>query len=138
MPLRNTALGIGGQIVQTNIVGVPPEDVTELIKQQGKLSALLEEKIERLGEALELKDGQMRAALKIVYEADVPSEQQGAKLIEIAERFKALLAPSLATPGDTPKIVGLKNDTRTAIEAGDLASADEFLARVEGEQRQSL
>jgi hypothetical protein len=123
MPLRNAALGIGSQIVQTNIVGVPPEDIAELIKQQGKLSALLEEKNARLAEALELKDGQVRAALKIVYEADVPSEQQGAKLIEIAKRFKALLAGSLTTPDDTSKIVGLKNDVRAAIEAGDLASA---------------
>jgi tetratricopeptide (TPR) repeat protein len=66
------------------------------------------------------------------------AEQQGPKLIEIAQRFNALVATSLTNPGDTPKIVGLENDARTAIEAGDLASADELLAQIEAEQRQSL
>jgi tetratricopeptide (TPR) repeat protein len=138
MQLRNTAIGIRSTFVQTNINGVAPEVVTELVKQHGKHSALLEEKIGLLAEALALKDGQVRAALKIVYDADVPSEQQGPKLIEIAERFKALLATSLATSGDTPKIVGLKNDVRASIEAGDLASADELLVQIEAEQRRSL
>jgi hypothetical protein len=170
MPFGNISINIGGTTRQENTLGVPPEVVTELVKQQADHTALQRKEIARLAEALELKDGQIhavvavlgddlvsgglgecrdcvalalqrvlvRAALKIVYEADVPSEQQGAKLIEIAERFKALLATSLSTPGDTPKIAGLKNDTRTAIEAGDLASADELLAQVEAEQRQSL
>jgi hypothetical protein len=66
------------------------------------------------------------------------AEQQGPKLIEIAQRFNALVATSLTNPGDTRKIVGLENDARTAIEAGDLASADELLAQIEAEQRQSL
>jgi tetratricopeptide (TPR) repeat protein len=138
MPLRNSAIGIGGTFVQTNINGVPPEVVTQLVKQRADYSELQRKEIERLAAALELKERQARAALKIVYEADVPSEQQGAKLIESAERFKALLATSLATPGDSPKITDLKVGVRAAIEAGDLASADELLAQVEGEQIWSL
>jgi hypothetical protein len=68
------------------------------------------------------------------YSPDVPSEQQGALLVEIAERLKALLATSLSTPGDTPKIVGLKNNAQVAIEAGDLAAADDLLAQIEAER----
>ena len=70
-----------------------------------------------------------------MYEADVPSEQQGAKLIEIAERLRRFSRSRSPRPGDTPKIEGLKNDVQAVIEAGDLASADELLAQIEAEQR---
>jgi uncharacterized protein YbjQ (UPF0145 family) len=138
VPFGNFSINIGGTTRQENTLGVLPEVLTALVKQHADYSDLQRKEIERLAEELELKNGQVRAALKIVYGAGVPAEQQGAKLIEIAERFKALLAPAVATPGDTPKITGLKNDVRASIEAGELASADELLADIETEQRHSL
>jgi hypothetical protein len=47
-----------------------------------------------------------------------------AKLVEVAESFKALKATASAQPGDDPKIAALKADAQKAIEAGELAKAD--------------
>src|SRR5271165_479231 len=99
MRLVNISFNIGGTTHQENVADFLPEDLKALIEQHADYSDLQREKIDRLASALELKDGQMRAALAIVNEADVPPERYGAKLIEIAERFKALLATSLAKPG---------------------------------------
>ncbi len=81
---------------------------------------------------------QVRAALGILGENDIPPERLAAKLVEIAERFKDLQATASAQPGDDPKIAALKTDAQKAIEAGELAKADALLAEVETEQRRAL
>ena len=50
MPLRNISINICGTTRQENIVGVPPEVLTALVKQHGEHSALLEEEIARLAD----------------------------------------------------------------------------------------
>ena len=44
--------------------------------------------------------------------------------VEVAESVKALKATASAQPGDDPKIAALKADAQKAIEAGELAKAD--------------
>ena len=64
-----------------------------------------------------------------------PPERLAAKLVEIAESFKALQATALAQPGDDAKITGLKAEAQKAIKAGELAKADALLAEVQTERQ---
>ena len=77
-------------------------------------------------------------ARRVLGERDIPPEHLAAKLVEIAERFKALQATAFAQPDDDAKIAGLKAEAQKAIDAGDLAKADALLAEVESERRPML
>src|SRR5262249_30534222 len=86
---------------------------------------------------LDLNERQVRAALGILGENDIPPERLAPKLVEIAERFKDLQSTASPQPGDDPKIAALKTDAQRGIEAGELAKADALLADVETKQRRS-
>jgi hypothetical protein len=75
---------------------------------------------------------------QLLGEAPVEENQLAAKLVEIAEQFKALQASALTQPGDDPKVVALKADAQKAIDAIDLAKADALLADVETVQRRDF
>jgi tetratricopeptide (TPR) repeat protein len=127
----------------TNVInGVPIEKVDELVRNRTlplqELTIQQRENIAQLKEKLDLNERQVRAALTILGENDVPPERLAAKLVEIAERFKALQATASAEPGDDPRIAALKADAQKAIDAGELAKADALLADVETEQRRAL
>ena len=68
-----------------------------------ELTAQQRESIALLKENLDLNLGQVRAALDIVGENNIPPERLAAKLVEIAERFKDLQATASAQPGDSPE-----------------------------------
>jgi hypothetical protein len=136
-------IAIGGSVTSsTVIVGVPQEKVDELVRDAKRpleeLTTQQRENIALLKEKLDLNERQVRAALSILGENDIPPERLAAKLVEIAERFKELQATASAQPGDSPTIAALKIDARKAIEAGELAKADALLAQGEAEQRQAL
>jgi tetratricopeptide (TPR) repeat protein len=132
-------IAIGGSVTGSTInIGVPPEQLAALVRQAADLSETQKKVIGKLEDELDLNQRQIRAALGIVGENDVPPERLTAKLVEIAESFQALKATALAQPGDDPKIVALKADAQKAIDAGELAKADALLADVETEQRQAL
>src|SRR5262245_42419599 len=137
------SIAIGGSVTgSTVIIGIPQEKVDELVRDAKRpleaLTTQQRENIALLKEKLDLNLGQVRAALGILGENDMPPERLAAKLVEIAERFKNLQATASAQPGDDPKIAALKTDAQKAIEAGDLAKADALLADVETEQRHAL
>jgi hypothetical protein len=137
------SIAIGGSVTgSTVIIGIPQEKVDELVRDAKRpleeLTAQQRENIVLLKEKLVLNEHQVRAALAIVGENDIPPERLSGKLVEIAERFKELQATVSAQPGDDPKITALKTDARKAIEAGELAKADALLADVETEQRRAL
>ena len=116
-------------------IGIPPEQLAALIQQTHDLSESQKKLIAELEAKLDLNQRQVRAALEILGEKDIPPERLAAKLVEIAERFKALQATALAQPGDDAKVAALKAEAQKAIEAGDLAKADALLADVESAQR---
>src|SRR5262245_56416447 len=60
------------------------------------------------------------------------------KVAEIADRLKALQRAQSALSSDSPKAATLEAQARKAIDAGELAQADAFLARVENEQSDVL
>jgi tetratricopeptide (TPR) repeat protein len=137
------SIAIGGSVTSsTVIIGVPQEKVDELVRDAKRpleeLTAQQRDNIVLLKEKLDLNERQVRAALGILGENDIPPERLAAKLVEIAERFRDLQATALAQPGDSPAIVSLKAEAQKAVEAGELARADALLADVEAEQRRAL
>jgi tetratricopeptide (TPR) repeat protein len=137
------SIAIGGSVTgSTVIIGIPQEKVDELVRDAKRpleeLTTQQRENIALLKEKLDLNVSQVRAALGILGENDIPPERLAAKLVEIAERFKDLQATASAQPGDDPKIAALKTDAQKAIHAGDLVKADALLANVETEQRRAL
>jgi tetratricopeptide (TPR) repeat protein len=136
-------IAIGGSVTSsTVIIGIPQEKVDELVRNAKhpleELTAQQRENIALLKEKLDLNVSQVRAALGILGENDIPLERLAAKLVEVAERFKTLQETASAQLGDDPKIAALKSDAQKAIEAGELAKADTLLADVETEQRHAL
>jgi len=137
------SIAIGGSVTgSTVIIGIPQEKVDELVRDAKRpleeLTTQQRENIALLKEKLDLNERQVRAALGILGENDIPPERLAAKLVEIAERFKDLQATASAQPGDDAKITALKTDAQKAIEAGELTKADALLADVETEQRRAL
>src|SRR5215475_6125654 len=137
------SIAIGGSVTgSTVIIGIPQEKVDELVRDAKRpleeLTTQQREAIALLKEKLDLNVSQVRAALGILGESDIAPERLAAKLVEIAERFKALRETASALPGDDPKIVTLKGEAQKAIDAGELAKADALLADAEAEQRLAL
>jgi hypothetical protein len=60
--------------------------------------------IAKLQGDLDLNQRQVKSALEIVGEANVPPERLAAKLVEIAEKFKELKTAAAPQPGDDSKI----------------------------------
>src|SRR5204863_7698097 len=129
------SIAIGGSVTgSTVIIGIAQEKVDELVRDAKRpleeLTTQQRENIALLKEKLDLNERQVRAALAILGENDIPPERLAAKLVEIAERFKVLQETASAQSGDDPKIIALKTDAQGAIEVGELAKADGFLADV--------
>ena len=138
-----SSVGICEEVKDLSInIGVPPEKVDELVKERtkplGELTAAQKDTITLLKEKLDLDERQVRAALDILGEANIPPERLAAKLVEIAEQFQALKASASAQTGDDPKMTALKVEAQQAIENGDLVKADKLFAEVEVEQRRAL
>src|SRR5262249_53153581 len=103
------SVAVGGSVTSsTIIIGIPQERLDELVREGKRpleeLTTQQRENIALLKEKLDLSLGQVRAAVGILGENDIPPERLAAKLVEIAERFKDLQATALAQPGDDSKI----------------------------------
>src|SRR5262245_17675009 len=134
-------MAVGGNVTNSNINiynGVSPEQLAALVRQSGDLSDAQKKLIARLEADLDLNQRQIRAALDILGEKDVPPERLAARLLEIAERFKALQTIADAQAGDDPRITALKAEAKKAVEAGELERADSLLAEVATEQARAL
>jgi len=139
------ASAIGGNVTASNVAvvcGIAPEVLDALVKSRTvvleELVSAHRETISLLKGSLDLNERQIRAALDAIGEKNIPPERLAVKLVEIAERFKALQTTASAQPGDDPKIAALKANAQSAIDAGELAKADALLADVETEQRRAL
>ena len=132
-------IAIGGSVTGSTInIGIPPEQLTALVRQAADLSEMQKKVIAKLEGELDINQRQIRAALSVLGENDIPPERLAAKLVEIAESFKALKATASAQPSDDRRIVALRTDAQNAIEAGELAKADALLAEAQAEQTRGL
>src|SRR5262249_56885349 len=88
-------IAIGGSVTSsTVIIGIPQEKVDDLVRDAKRpleeLTTQQKENITLLKEKLDLNERQVRAALGILDENDIPPERLTTKLFEIAQRFKPL------------------------------------------------
>jgi hypothetical protein len=67
-------------------------------------------------------------------EAGVPAGQQAAKLIEIAERFKALRQAAQIWWSGDPEIIELQKQIQDAVKAGDIARSSALVRTLEATQ----
>jgi tetratricopeptide (TPR) repeat protein len=133
---------VAGASNSSTIVDIPHEKVEELVRDvrrsRERLATQQPENVALLRKQLELNEGQVLAALDIIAENDISLELLVIKLVEIAERFKALHRSLSALSSDDPKAATLEAKARKAIDAGELAQADAILAQAETEDRQVL
>src|SRR3974377_1238953 len=126
-------IAIGGNVTGSTLnIGIPQQKVDELVRDAKRpleeLTAQQRDNILLLKEKLDINERQVRAALATLGENDVPQDQLAAKLVEIAERFKDLLATPSVDPADNTKIAALKAEAQKAIEQGELGKRDAFVA----------
>jgi hypothetical protein len=88
--------------------GITPEMLAALTRPWEELSESQKKEIAKLQGDLDLNQRQVKSALEILGEADVPPERLAAKLDEIAEKFKELKTAAAAQRGDDAKITVLK------------------------------
>jgi tetratricopeptide (TPR) repeat protein len=138
MSVFNLSVNLGGTSRQSNIIGIPPEQLAALMGQHEDHSETQRKLIARLERDLDLNERQMREALRILGENDVPDEHLGAKLVEIAGHFENLRLGASVDPGESPAIVALKSDVQKAIDAGELVKADALLEDVARAQSYSV
>jgi tetratricopeptide (TPR) repeat protein len=132
-------VAIGGNASNnTFITGVTPEMLAALTRPWEELSESQKKEIAKLQGDLDLNQRQVKSALGILGEADVPPERLAAKLVEIAGKFKDLQTAAAAQPGDDSRITTLKAEAQKAIKDGELDKAKEILAEVEKIQDEAL
>jgi hypothetical protein len=114
-------------------IGIPHEKLEELVRgaklSRERVTTQQPESVELLRKQLELNEGQVLAALDILAENDIPLELLVVKFAEIADRLKALQRAQSALSSNDPKAATLEAQARKAIDAGELAQADDVLDR---------
>ena len=119
----------GGNISNSSItIGLTPKEVQELIQSEaGKGTAQIVELATRLG----VTQGAVTTFLRTLGEKDVPIEELPAKLGEIAERHKALLAQIASVRMASPDVQAIKDQAHAAVERGDYEPAESLLSKAE-------
>jgi hypothetical protein len=112
--------------------------LASLTRPWEELSESQKKEIAKLQGDLDLNQRQVKSALEIVGEKNVPPERLAAKLVEIAGKFKDLQTAAAAQPGDDSKITALKVEAQKAIQDGELGKADDLLAAIEKIQTEAL
>jgi hypothetical protein len=131
-----SGVAIGGSANNSTItIGITLDRVEELISQRttqfAELSSVQRAYIVQLRRDLDLNEDQLRAALEIMDERDVPREKSLGKLTEIARRFRKLNEEVAARDGDSDEVADLRKAARAAIDVGDIDKADELLSKIE-------
>ncbi|MGH8721439.1 MAG: TIR domain-containing protein, partial [Burkholderiales bacterium] len=96
------------------------------------------ETIRTLERQLGANAAQLGAFFQIIGEAQVPPEQQPARLVEIAAQWRQLRAQVIPESEDAPEVARLKDTARVALDAGRLQEADDLLVQVEAAQDAAL
>ena len=123
-----------GEAIAGGVAEQLPAIIEAATRGWEQLSAEQQKTIDALKEQLGANATQLAAFFQIIGEAQVPPEQQPARLIEIAAQWRQLRAQVAAEPGDAPEVARLKDAARAALDAGRLEEADDLLAQVEAAQ----
>jgi tetratricopeptide (TPR) repeat protein len=119
-------VAVGGDIRDSSItIGLTPLQVQELIRSEAQ------KQIVELATRLGVTQGAVTTFLRTLGEKDVAVEELPAKLGEIAERHKALLAQIAAVRSDSPHVQAIKDEAHAAVERGDYERAESLLTKAE-------
>src|SRR5215472_8908961 len=145
---QEVSAGPGGVAVGKNIIdsqiniGIPAEKLPSIIEAATKDWRLLNEQqkktINDLQKTLGVNEDALRSFLQAIGERAVPVEQLGQKLLEIAGRYRELLAQVRPSPDDGPNAAEIKNAAARALEAGQFDRADELLDQLQKLQDAAL
>jgi tetratricopeptide (TPR) repeat protein len=120
-------------------IGLTPEQIRQMmldLHQKDSLNAQrateLDQEVERLSAEIGVRKPAVENFLRILGEAQIPVDQLGAKLQEIAQRHLDMLERwSVLEEKDDPAIRQRTDAARTAIDAGEYERADALLAEAE-------
>jgi hypothetical protein len=122
----------GGDIRDSSItIGLTPKEVRELIDRIMSEAGTGTAQIVDLATKLGVTQGAVTTFLRTLGEKDVPVEALPAKLGEIAERHKALLAQIAAVRSDSPDVQAINDQAHAAVEHGDYDGAENLLSKAE-------
>ena len=137
-------VAVGGSISdsQINITGIPVEKLPSIIEAATKDWRLLNEQqkqtINNLQNSLGVNEDALKSFFQTIGENEVPTEQLGKKLLEIAGHYKEVLAQVKPGPDDGPKTAEIKRAAEQALKAGQFARADELLDQLQKLQDAAL
>jgi tetratricopeptide (TPR) repeat protein len=129
---NNGSTAIKGDVINSTINNNKGDVINSIVNNNGVSPTDVAKMTAQLQVELQVSQGQIRAALEILGEANVPPERMPSKLVEIAKRLKTLQAT--VYPGDDPAIAALKAEAQKAIYEGNLSQADGLLEKVAMEQ----
>jgi tetratricopeptide (TPR) repeat protein len=116
------------------IQGILPDQLAAIIVAATdplkKLNDAQKATIADLEHRLGASEAQVLMFFRFIGETDVPLDQVGDRLAEIAKRYKTLLIQVESRPGDDPAVARLKTEAHAALEAGDFDCADALLEKV--------
>jgi hypothetical protein len=108
-------------------------DLLDKDSLNARRAAELDEQVAQLSAELDVRRPAVENFLRILGEAQIPVEDLGSKLEEIARRHLDLLERwSVLEEDDDPTIRKLTDAAKAAIDAGDYERADTLLAEAEG------
>jgi hypothetical protein len=127
----------GEQIFESAVnIGIPSDELESLVRDRTAslrdLADAQKTTIQLLQEKLQLNDRQVLSALRAAGQEQVPPEQLGTKLVEIAARYKALQQLYDALQQDPwlrndAKFSGLMAEAQTALSGGQIQSAEQLI-----------
>ena len=120
---------------------VSPKELSGIIEEATKGWIVSEQQrhtIDTLQANLGVNERALTAFFITLGENEVPLEQLKKKLLEIAGHYKELLAQAKPNPDDEPAVAKIKIAAREALEAGQLARADDLLEQLEKLQDSAL
>jgi tetratricopeptide (TPR) repeat protein len=125
-----------------SIVGIMPEALPEILKAATgpleRLNAAQQATIAELGRQLDASKEQVLGFFRIIGETEIEVEAIPGRLVQIAERYKTLVAQAEAEAADDPETAGFKAELRKALDALDLDRADALLAQALAAQDRDL
>ena len=97
-----------------------------------------QEKYDQIKKDLDIGDAAFASFFKILEQGSIPREEWGAKLPEIAFRYKELLQRFEAVTSDDPQVKALKEQAGQAIKNGEYDRADELLNQAKERDRAAI
>ena len=121
----------GGDISGNITIGLTPKQVRELVDKILAEADADTTQVVKLATELGVTQGAVTTFLRTLGEKDIPIEELPAKLGEIAERHRNLLAQIEQVRSASPDVQAIKDQAKAAVEQGDYDRAEDLLIKAE-------